>query len=174
MATTDRAQRLRQEDRRADGAVREVRLERRAILISRRFQGIEMQVGVPVSAYRGIVLTLAGDSFGRPFYRLSLQHADADLSVELMQTHADDDIVAEWKYYAAYFSLPKFIERQPGVLEGAERRIGHVALGRARPQRRRGATLTARRPRILTRRKPGRGEPLRAVHRGERVIICYE
>jgi hypothetical protein len=133
-----------------------------------------MRVGVPVSAYRGIVLTLAGDALGRPLYRLSLRHADADLSIELMQTHADADIVAEWKYYAAYFCLPKFIERQPGVLEGAERRVGCVGLGRARPQRRRGAAITARRPRILTRRKPGGGIEAAPVHREERVIICYE
>jgi hypothetical protein len=174
MATIEQNRRLRQEDRRADGAVREIRLDRRAIVISRRFQGIDMQVGVPVSAYRGIVLTLAGDSFGRPLYRLGLRHADPDLSVELMQTHADDDIVAEWKYYAAYFCLPKFIEREPGVLEGAETRIGRVAMGRARPQRRRGAAVTARRPRILTRRKTGRGIADAPVHREERVIVCYE
>jgi hypothetical protein len=174
MATTEQAKRLKQEDRRADGAVREVRLERRSVVISRRFQGIAMQVGVPVSAYRGIVLTLTGDTFGRPLYRLSLRHADADLSVELMQTHADDDIVAEWKYYAAYFCLPKFIERQPGVLEGAEARIGCVGLGRARPQRRRGAAVTSRRPRILSRRKPGRAVAGAEVHRDERVIVSYE
>ena len=171
----EQAKRLRQEDRRADGAVREVRLDARAVVISRRYQGIDMQVGVPVSAYHGIVLSLTGDAFGRPFYKLSLRHADPDLSVELLQTHADDDIVAEWKYYAAFFGLPKFIERQPGELEGADLRLGRVTLGRARPQRRRGAAVSKRRPRVLTRRKPGRVvNGAASVHREERVIVCYE
>jgi hypothetical protein len=86
----------------------------------------------------------------------------------------DDDIVAEWKYYAAYFGLPKYIERQPGELEGADLRLGRVTLGRARPQRRRGAVITKRRPRILTRRKAGHPAASPHVFREERVIICYE
>lgn len=174
MANAEQAKRLRQEDRRADGAVRDVRIEARSVLISRRFQGIDMQVGVPVRAYVGVVLSLTADAIGQPVYRISLRHVDTDLTVELLETSDDGDIVAEWKRWATYFGLPKFLERQPGELESAERRVGSVALGRARPQRRRGAAVTQRRPRILTRRKPGRPQADTAVYRGERVIVCYE
>ena len=174
MATFEQVRRIRQEDRRADGAVRDVRSEQRSVIISRRFQGIDMRVGIPASAYRGVVLSLLSDDQGRALYRLSLRHMDPDLSVELLETAEDDAIVAEWKYYASFFGLPKFIERQPGELEGTEKCVGQVRLGRVRPQRRRGKALTNRRPRILTRRKPGRPAPDAAVHNGEREIICYE
>lgn len=175
MATEDLVRQLRQEDRRADGAVREVRLEARRILISRRYLGIDMQVGVPVGAYRGIVLSLAADAQGLPAYRLSLCHLDEDLSVELMRSGDDAEVVAEWRFWASYFNVPKFIEREPGVLESPDLRLGRVCLGRARPQRRRNATMSRRRPRILSRRKPGRKGATGAVHRDERVIIIpYE
>jgi hypothetical protein len=146
---------MRAKDARADGAVRDISFARGEILIRRRVGGIEMKVGVPAANYRGVVLSLVDLADGRVFYRIALCHRDPDLNITLHEAHDDRDIVAEWKFWAKRFCLPKFIEREPGRLEGAERMLGPLTLGRRGQNRRRGAALSKRRPRAPLRRKPG-------------------
>ena len=157
------AQSLNACDARADGSQREVTLARGQILIRRRLNGIDMKVGVPARAYRGVVLSLLQSSSGNAFYRINLWHRDPDLAVTLHEALDDREIVAEWKSWAKYFGLPKFIEREPGQIEGAEQNLGAVALGRGWKIRRRGAALSKRRPRILTRRKTGDASRMRQI-----------
>lgn len=145
---------MRASDARADGATRDISFARGEILIRRRVSGIDMKVGVPASNYRGVVLSLEDQPVGQTLYRIRLAHRDPDLDVTLHEARDDRDIVAEWKFWARRFLLPKFIEREPGHLEGAERMLGAVTLGRGGIRRRRGATLTKRRPRMPLRRKP--------------------
>ena len=154
MASTNPTPSMRASDARADGAVRDISFARGEILIRRRVRGIDMKVGVPAATYRGVVLSLVDLPSGQTFYRVRLAHRDPDLDVTLHEARDDRDIVAEWKFWARRFLLPKFIEREPGNLEGAERMIGAVTLGRGATRRRRGATLSKRRPRLPLRRKP--------------------
>ena len=116
------------------------------------------------------MLTLDRDEAGRDAFRLLLWHPDRDFSVTLDEASDDSNIVASWKAWAAYLGLPKFIERQPGQLEGAERRLGALALGSARVLRRRGGTIAKRRGRQPLRRKVGDGSRSRDVL-SERCII---
>ena len=167
------AQTLCASDGRADGAQRKISISRERILISRRVAGIAMNIDVPSRAYRGVVLTLDASVCGQSLYRISLWHHDADLVVTLAEASHDCDIVAEWKGWAKFFCLPKFVERDPGRLEGAEATLGALTLGRCERLRRRGATLSKRRPRALLRRKPGSLARLTRVFVG-RTPASYE
>ena len=160
-------------DRRADGAKRNVSIERRHVLIERRVAGIAMRIGLAASAYRGVALLLDATRSGAAFYRVSLVHRDPDLTVELYAAHHDRDVVAEWQAWAAYFVLPKLVEREPGRFETAEATLGAVAIGRGLRLRRRGAILSKRRPRIRLRRRVPLSYAPRRV-KGEREIISYE
>ncbi len=67
-------------DQRADGGTRTIRLSARGIRIDRALGGVKMRLAVPIEAYRGVVLTRE-DKLQRRFYRLTLDHSDADLSI---------------------------------------------------------------------------------------------
>ena len=164
----------RQGDSRADGGERQVSLGRSEVVIERSLCGVRMRVSLPTRAYRGVVLTLGETVAGRPFYRISLWHEDRDLSVKLQEAADDSEIVANWKTWAAFFGLPKFIERSPGELEGAERRLGEIAIGWARVLRRRGAAIAKRRARAPLRRKMGDASRLSLVHAGEAFGEVWE
>ncbi len=142
-------------DARADGASREISFGRGQVLIRREIHGIKMRVGIPALAYQGVVLSLLVSPAGHSLYRIGLRHNDPDLCVTLREAQDDGDIVAEWKHWARIFALPKFIEREPGLLEGGEPMLGALTLGRGLRLRRRGAALSKRRPRAPLRRKPG-------------------
>ncbi len=146
---------FRQADSRADDGARDVFIDQSEVIIARRVSGVRMRIRLAARAYRGVVLTLDRDAAGHDAFRLSLWHPDRDFSVTLDEAGDDSNIVANWKAWAAYLGLPKFVERQPGQLEGAERRLGSLALGTARVLRRRGGTIAKRRGRLSLRRKIG-------------------
>jgi hypothetical protein len=159
-----------QRDWRADGGKRRVRVTRDDILISRRFHGMEMMISVPVPAYAGVALDVVEGPDGGPAYRLSLAHRDGDLDVVLAETRDSGAAVADWKYWASYLGLPRLAEEADGELTPVDRT---TATPIAFP--RRGASaLRTRRPRFLTRRKPGAPARMAEVFAGEREIICYE
>ena len=160
-------------DRRADGALRNIAIERGRVRIERRIGGIAMRIGLAVSAYRGVALSLAATGLGGTCYKISLVHRDCDLDVELHAALDDRGIVAEWQRWAVYFALPKLIEREPGRFETADVQLGALTIGPRSKPRRRGALLSKRRGRIHRRRR----SPMRRMSRvltGEREIICYE
>lgn len=140
-------------DRRADGEVRKVAIERRQVTIERRVAGIAMRIGVAASAYRGVALSLGSTRSGATFYRVSLVHRDPDLGVELYTARHDHEVVAEWQAWADYFALPKLIEREPGRFETTGAQLGAVAVGHGPKLRRRGGALSKRRPAIRWRRR---------------------
>jgi hypothetical protein len=75
--------------------------------------------------------------------------------VVLAETADGDDIVALWRQLADQTGVPRLLEREAGVLEAMEARIGQVAVGPVFVMRRRGAIALRRRPRFLTRRRMG-------------------
>lgn len=157
-------------DMRADGYERQVALGRDKIEIARRMRGIDMRLSVPVSAYQGVVLGLLEGRQGT-IYRVSLLHADPDLTVVLDESYAESDISAQWRSWASYFSSPALIEHEPGVYAEAGLAIAGVY---GPSPRRRNATLTRRRPRFLARRRKGIIERTEISYAGEREIVCYE
>jgi hypothetical protein len=160
-------------DRRADGALRHVSIDARRVRIERRIGGIAMRIGLMASAYRGVALSLVPTKAGGTGYRVSLVHRDRDLDIELHAALDEADGLAMWRDWATYFALPKLVERAPDCFETAAASLGALTLGPRPKLRRRGATLSKRRPSIrLRRRVPFRHETL--VFGGEREIISYE
>jgi hypothetical protein len=151
-----------QPDPRADGAQRLVFVGEGRVVIDRQVEGVAMRLGLQCSAYRGVVLTLAGAP-DEPRFIVRLDHADAELSVILADTEDDSEIVALWRSFAAQTGLPRFLEREPGVLEATDVRIGDVVIGPAPVMRRRGAVALLRRPRFLTRRRMGERRLMKRV-----------
>jgi hypothetical protein len=142
-------------DARADGNRRLVRLDADTVVIARVVAGVFMNVTVPTSAYRGVVLRLSSVREDGFTYEIRLVHADPDLCVALAEADDDLDINAEWRLWARVLGLPTLVERVDGREEPDRPMLGKVAARRPAP-RRRGKTITARRPRFLVRRKVGR------------------
>jgi hypothetical protein len=128
-------------DCRADGGVRTVRLDSRGVCIERALAGVKMRLAVPIEAYRGVILSRE-DKLERQFYRLSLAHRDADLSVTLGQANDITRLVEQWSHWARFFAMPALLDEN----------IGTPPTGRTRrrPNRRR-VLVRAKRPRARTR-----------------------
>lgn len=128
-------------DRRADGGTRTVRLNPQGVRIERALAGVKMRLAIPIAAYRGVVLSRE-DKLERQFYRLSLDHSDADLSVTLARANDIAVLVDQWSNWARFFAMPALLAEN----------IGTPPARRAmrRPSRRRTLVRT-RRPRARTR-----------------------
>ncbi len=145
-------------DARADGRCRLVRLDAETVVIVRVVAGVPMNVTVPTRAYRGVALRLSSVREDGFTYEIRLAHADPDLCVTLAEADDDWDINAEWRLWARALGLPTLVERVDGRAEPEPPMLGRIAARRPAP-RRRGKTMTSRRPRFLTRRKVGRPTP---------------
>src|SRR5579862_1438914 len=88
-------------DRRADGGVRTIRLSPRGVRIDRALSGMKMQLAVPIDSYRGVVLARE-DRLQQCFYRLTLDHADADLSITLSRAKDVAALVDQWSNWARF------------------------------------------------------------------------
>ncbi len=158
-----------QHDPRADGGRRTVRVTRNGVLIERRLKGVSMTIGVPFAAYQGVALAVEPEpSSGVAAYRLSLAHADPDLEVLLCETKDSGAAAADWKYWSFFLDLPRLASENGEVapVDGTK--------GKGIFARRRNAAVAKRRPRFLSRRKPGEPARVAAVFRSDREIICYE
>ena len=101
-------------DERADGGMRIVRLSPRGIRIDRALRGVKMRLAVPIEAYRGVVLARE-DRLERRFYRLSLDHADADLSVTLSRAVDISTLIDQWSNWARFFAKPALLDEAIGA-----------------------------------------------------------
>jgi len=151
-------------DPRAEGRRRVVLLARDRIVIARCVAGVFMHIAMPPEAYSGVVLRLRALEDGVFQYEVGLAHRDPDLSVTLQQAQDDSEIRAEWRLWANFLGLPTLVEREEGLPEPDAPRLGAVAITEGQP-RRRGKTITARRPRFLTRRKVGEASLARPCER---------
>ena len=168
-------------DSRADGGQRDVTLTRHRVTIRRRIAGMGMKIDVPTHAYRGVVLSLEESARGRLHYRVTLRHADPDLSVILTEAFDETEILKDWRDWASFLTQSPLVERDSGALVGADdveaqgpaqTSAGETFTGSL--QRRRGAPASARsRGRFVRRRHVG-GPMGEALHAGEREIVCYE
>lgn len=157
----------------ADGQVRQVELHRERVVLRRAVRGMRMSVGVPVSAFRGVVLRLIPAEGGQPAaVTVMLDHNDHALSVPLYAASDSDDVTAIWKAWGRVFGLPLLVAENDGVLREPFARLGSLAVDDPQPRRRRRSVLKRRRPSILLRRKPGRRFEELRVLRGEHEIIA--
>ena len=115
------------------------------------FEDSETQV------WRGVVLALDQTACGRAAYRVKLWgNEDSSALICVLETFDGHEAIGAWTAEALRFGLPKFIEKAPGEIEGAEVRLAQAMACQTPTWRRRGATLANRRPSCLMRRSPER------------------
>lgn len=160
-------------DNGADGAVRNIELDRERVVFRREVRGIPMRIGVRVAEFTGVTMrTLPPQGEEPAAVAVMLEHRDRGLTVPLFVATEGDDAMAQWKSWSRVLGVPLLVDDGDGALREPFRRIGQVGVGKPTPRRRRRAAIRWRRPSILMRRKPGRPSNTPTVHRGEREIVA--
>lgn len=85
---------------------------------------------------------------------VELMHRDPALSLPLMIADDPADVAADWQAWGRTLGLPLLVVGQDGTITTPVDHIGAVTLQMPKP-RRRHSFFANRRPRFLTRRKPG-------------------
>ncbi|HZZ60837.1 MAG TPA: DUF6101 family protein [Roseiarcus sp.] len=145
-------------DPRSDNRRRMVEIGSEAVVIRRAVAGIPMAIRVPLSAYRGVTLRIAGLEGGRFHYQVRLLHRDSDLSVPLAEGENEAAVEAQWREWVRSFGLPAFVGRTAS--DDIQVNIEGVDLTRRAPHGRR---RVIKRPRFLRRRKVGQPIPAAAA-----------
>ena len=161
-------------DAAADAGLRIVDLHRERVILRRALSGMRMAVNLPVAAYRGIAIRLDATTGTPPMVCVTLEHADAALSLPLFASTDNDDIVAEWQLWGRVLGLPLLISDTDGAMHEAFARIGPLRIAAPTWRRRRRSAIARRRPSRLLRRRAGRTGGAALVHRGAREIIAWE
>jgi hypothetical protein len=112
-------------------------------------------VTIPVSEYRGVAVRMesTGDN-GEVRAHVELLHTDASLTLPLAATDDPYAVYDDWQAWAKTLGLPLVVVGQDGSVSGPLAGMGGIIAARPTP-RRRHSYFAARRPRFLTRRKPG-------------------
>ena len=142
-------------DLRADGGSRTVHLSATAVTIERVIQGVRMRLGVPVSAYRDLVMSVRPSS-GQA--TLKLRHGDSELDVVIGSGDAVE-VARAARAWSAVVSKAVAVEDAAVI-------VGHP---HARQRKR---SKPARRSRFARSRKSGVTARLRVSFAGEREIIA--
>jgi uncharacterized protein DUF6101 len=158
----------------ADGRLRIVDLHRERVILRRALSGMRMAVNLPVAAYRGVAIRLDATTRTPPMVCVTLEHADAALSLPLFASTDNDDIVAEWQLWGRVLGLPLLIAETDGTMHEPFARIGLLRIAAPTWRRRRRNAIARRRSLRLLRRRAGRTGGAAPVRRGEREIIAWE
>ena len=128
----------------------------RAIVRRPSTGGLSATVSVPLAAYRGIAVRMeaVGDE-GDVCGFVELLHSDPTLTLGLAMSEEPEIIAADWQAWGRALNLPLLIIGQDGTVGEPLAQVGGVLTGPPSP-RRRHSFFAGRRPRFLTRRKPGR------------------
>lgn len=155
----------------ADGVQtnRSVYLDRTMAIVRRKVAGLPLNVKMPIKKYQGVAIQydVAGD--GTPCVEISLQHRDPAMNLTLSRGNDTLDVSADWQAWANLFGLPLLIKSETGEIQPAKGYLGSLIVS-ATLERRYHAQFAERRPRFLTRRKPGRKGPQSRYN--EREIIA--
>ena len=144
-------------DPRADGAARTVHVSAERVTIERTLKGVRMKLGVPVSAYRGLVLEVRQPT---GHATLTLHHEDRELDVTL----ASGEAIALARKARAW----SHVLGQPVSIEEACVAMGDPTARRLAPIK------PGRRSCFARRRKPGVGSRLATTFAGEHEIIARD
>ena len=144
-------------DPRADGAARTVHVSAERVTIERTLKGVRMKLGVPVSAYRGLVLAVRQPT---GHATLTLHHEDRELDVTL----ASGEAVALARKARAW----SHVLGQPVRIEEACIAMNEPTARRLKPVK------PGRRSCFARRRKQGDGRKLAVSFAGEHEIIARD
>jgi hypothetical protein len=157
----------------ADERVRHVELHSERVILRRAVQGMRIALNVPVKAFRGVSIRLTPEQDDKPAgVAVYLEHIDPALSIELYAAENSDDVVAEWQLWSRVLGVPPLVAGSDGSFSEPFPRLGGVLCKAPAQRRRRRSSLARRRPRFLTRRRPGVSRLVPLVHAGEREIIA--
>jgi hypothetical protein len=154
--------------------MRVVDLHRERVVLRRALAGMRMAVNLPVAAYRGVAIRLDSTRQTPPFVAVTLEHADAALSLPLFASTDTDDIVAEWQIWGRVLGLPLLIGETDGTIREAFARIGALRIAQPTWRRRRRSAIARRHSSRRLRRQTGRPGRAAVVHQGEREITAWE
>ncbi len=158
-------------DHAADGHRRVIDLHRECVVVRRSVGGMRMALNLPVAAFRGVAIRLAGKENAPTAIAVVLEHGDPALSLPLFSSSASDDIVAEWQSWGRVLGLPLLVAERDGSLREPFARLGMVRTEAPTCRRRRRTAIARRRPANLVRRHVRAPQSL-AIHRGEREIVA--
>lgn len=129
--------------------------------------GAPLYVGVPLSAYRGVLLSVRSEG-GSERISLKLHHPNDELAVPLFEADDMDDVVADWQAWGRMLARPLLIEQADGAIAEPYERLGSLVVKRPRA-RRANRFFAERRPRMLCSRRVG-GRSSGLVHRDDEII----
>jgi len=160
----------------ADERLRVVDLHRERVVLRRSVRGMRMALNLPVAAFRGVAIRLAGaEADTANSIAVVLEHGDPSLSLPLFSSREHDDIVAVWQSWGRVLGLPLLVAEADGSLREPFARLGSFMRVEAPTwRRRRRNAIARRRPARLLRRRPGTPAEAQPVHRGEREIIARD
>jgi hypothetical protein len=124
--------------------------------MSRPVAGLACRIRVPVRQYEAVAVLVSENR-----HVIRLMHRDAGLSIDVEEFETFQTAEEYRDRLAGFLNLP------PMTMAGVPDR-GETAEDGA-PQPRRGRPLRGRRPRFLTRRRPGAGAPLGKIE-GREII----
>ncbi len=154
-------------DSRADGGLRTIRLNQRGVRIERLVAGIKMHLAVPIHAYEGVVLT-CDEHADQRLYTIALVHHDPELSVVLHEAPESPAVLMIWRSWADFLSKPALYRE---TMSAAQKPPQGAAWPRPR---RRGRSLSQRRPRFLQRRRCGHFDSIGTPFRPAQETMVQE
>jgi hypothetical protein len=133
---------------------------------------MRMAVNLPVAAYRGVAIKLFAEPGHAPhMFAVTLEHADAALSLPLFSSADAGEITAEWRAWGRVLGLPLLFPKDDGTLHEVFARMGRLLIAPPTWRRRRRSTIARRRPQRFFRRRAAALPKDPIIHRGEREII---
>lgn len=158
---------------RVDPTPLDVYIDRQQVIVKRRLAGLPLTLVQPVGVFLGVFAEVApGATPGTLSARIGLRHRDPAMSIELAASDKLEDLAADWCAWGEALGLPLLLVEPDGKISRIEKPEDESVSMPMVPPRRRVAALTARRPRFLVRRKPGRPATAGPLYRGEREIIA--
>ena len=131
--------------------------------------GLPAAIALPARAFRGVAARAMEDENLNVTVTLELLHNDPMLSVPLLVADDLEDVAADWRAWADYYSLPMLLIEADGVARTLEESLGAAIKTMPPQERRKGRVSRMRRPRFLARRKSGE-LGVRLVINGEEII----
>ena len=116
--------------------------------------GVAIKIKVPVDEFIGVAVSTAITAEGVLSSAIELVHGDPDLNYRVFEEIGNSCVVAEWQNWGKKLRLPLFIRAGDGSLLPYSQQVDGLMLGGV-TGRRKLMSERGRRPRFLTRRKPG-------------------
>lgn len=116
--------------------------------------GVAVKIKVPVDEFIGVAVSTTISEEGVLRSAIELVHADPDLNYRVFEEEGNGNVVAEWQNWGKKLRLPLYIRAGDGSLLPYSQQVDGVLVGQV-TARRKLMSEAGRRPRFLTRRKPG-------------------